>query len=66
METIKEIEKAISSLPEKELAKFRAWYTKFDTQLWDLQFEDDVRDGKLDNMANEAVEDYEDGKFKEL
>lgn len=66
MTTIKEIERAISNLPKDELAKFRAWYNKFDAQQWDLQFEKDALEGKFDNLANEAIEDYEKGNFKEL
>jgi hypothetical protein len=66
MANVQEIEKAISSLPPKELAKFRAWFEEFDAAVWDRQFEEDARSGRLDEMANRALADFKDGKFKEL
>ncbi len=66
MVTIQEIEKAVSNLPSEDLAKFRAWFEEFDAQLWDRQFEEDVRSGKLDNIANKALADFKEGKFAEL
>ena len=59
---IREIEKVISSLPPKELTAFRKWFTKFDSEQWDKQFESDVKAGKLDKLANKAVEDFKKGK----
>ncbi len=66
MANVQEIEKAISSLPPKELTKFRAWFEEFDAAVWDRQFEEDARSGRLDEMANRALADFNDGKFKEL
>jgi hypothetical protein len=37
MSNIQEIERAVSQLPPKELAKFRAWFAEFDADLWDQQ-----------------------------
>jgi hypothetical protein len=66
MKTIQEIEQAVSSLPERDLARFRAWFDEFDATVWDHQIEADVRSGKLDDLAKQAVADYEAGKCKEL
>ena len=66
METIQEIEQAVSRLQERDLARFRAWFHEFDAQIWDRQIEADVRSGKLDEIANQAIEDYKAGKCKEL
>ncbi|MEE8430612.1 MAG: hypothetical protein V3S16_05130 [Candidatus Desulfatibia sp.] len=66
MVTIQEIEKAVSNLPPEELAKFRVWFGEFDAQLWDRQLEQDVKAGKLDNIANKALTDFKEGKFTEL
>lgn len=66
METIDEIEQAVSRLSERELAHFRAWFDGFDAQVWDQQFEQDVRAGKLDELANQAIADYRAGKYQEL
>ena len=66
MTTIHEIEKAVSALPSKELEKFRKWFDEFDAKTWDKQFENDVVSGKLDQIAENAIEDFDKGKFKEL
>ena len=50
---IREIEKAVSSLPAKDLVAFRGWFQKFDATKWDRQFENDARSGKLDRLAHE-------------
>lgn len=49
--TIKDIEKAVTKLPAKKLAAFRAWFFKFENRAWDKQFERDVKAGKLDRVA---------------
>ena len=59
-------EKVVSNLPPGELAKFRAWFEKFDAIKWDRQFEEDVRAGKLDALAHQALEDYNKGNCKKL
>ena len=66
MFTIQEIEKAISKLSKRELASFRKWFEKFDAEVWDKQFENDVKSGKLDKLGQEGVSDYKAGKCKEL
>ena len=66
MQTIQEIEQAISRLSAKELARFREWFDEFDAGVWDKQFESDAQAGKLDQLAERAMEDYRAGKSKEL
>jgi len=63
---IHEIEEAISQLPPDELARFRQWYAEFDAQIWDEQFETDAKSGKLQKVAEKAIEEYRAGKSKEL
>jgi hypothetical protein len=53
-----EIERAVEQLPPQELARFRAWFTKFDAQQWDVQFEQDVALGALDALADEAIAEH--------
>jgi hypothetical protein len=55
MSKVEEIERAIQSLPPESLAEFRAWFTAFDAQVWDRDFDDDVRQGRLDQLADEAL-----------
>ncbi|MBM4174810.1 MAG: hypothetical protein FJ213_01350 [Ignavibacteria bacterium] len=66
MTSVKEIESAIEKLAKDELAAFREWYEEFDAKLWDKQFEEDVSSGKLDVLANAALDDYRTGKCKEI
>ncbi len=55
MSTIEEIERAVSSLPADEYAKFRAWLEEFEAARFDHRIEADARQGKLDGMAEEAI-----------
>jgi hypothetical protein len=64
--TVKEIEKAIEKLSEDGLSDLRDWFYKFDNEVWDKQFESDVKAGKLDKLAEKAISDYDAGKCKEL
>ena len=66
MITVKELEKAVSILPPEELAEFRTWFEEFDAALRDKQFEEDVKSGRLDRVAERAVKDYGKGKCKPL
>jgi len=35
MKTVEEVEKAVTQLPADQLREFRAWYEKFDAEIWD-------------------------------
>ena len=58
MESVLEIEKAVSSLSPDELARFRAWFEEYDAIVWDEQFEQDVKSGKLEKIAQKALADW--------
>jgi hypothetical protein len=64
--TLHDIENAIAGLPPDELSKFRAWFVDFDAEAWDRQFEEDVRAGKLDALADEALDDLRNRRTTEL
>ncbi len=66
MQTVQEIEEAVTHLPRPELDKFRAWFEKFAADLWDKQLEKDVQSGKLDFLADQALKDLEEGRCTEL
>ena len=66
MGNIKSIEKAVEALPPGELAEFRRWFAEFDAAAWDRQIEQDAVDGKLDQLAAEALADYRLGPAREL
>lgn len=66
MNTVEEIEIAISGLSAKDLAAFRRWFAEFDAASWDRQFEQDVAAGRLDGLAEEALQDLREGRTTEL
>ena len=66
MSTLQEIEAAVSQLKPEELASFRAWFAEFDARAWDIQFEQDVASGRLDKLAEEALEDLRKGRCTDL
>ncbi len=65
MGSVKEIEAAVLRLSSAELAAFREWFTEFDAEAWDRQIEDDVAAGRLDALADEALEDLRSGRCTE-
>jgi len=66
MLTIREIERAVSQLPQEELARFREWFDEFDAKTWDSQFEADAMSGRLDKVAGQAIADFRAGQYSEL
>ncbi len=62
MDTIEEIEAAVRRLSPAELAAFRAWFAEFDATAWDHQIEEDVAAGRLDALADEALNDLRQGR----
>ena len=63
---IQTIENEIAKLPQADLVKFRSWFEKFDQNSWDKQLETDIKSGKLDNLAKQAINDFNNGKFKKI
>lgn len=66
VKTLEEIERAVSKLSPEDFAAFRAWFAKFDADIWDQEFEADVTAGKLDALANKALRDLKEGRCTEL
>ena len=66
MTTVQEIEKAILKLSASEFKQLRNWLLELDYQQWDKQLEEDIMSGKLDELANEALADFEAGNYQEI
>jgi len=66
MSKIENIEREVQKLTPAELEAFRRWFYEFDAQAWDRQIEEDVRKGKLDKLAEEALAAHRAGKSTEL
>ena len=61
MSTIEQIETAILTLAPDEFQRLRQWFSAVDYQHWDEQLERDVADGKLDALAQEAIDEFKAG-----
>ncbi len=59
---VNEIEAAVRRLTPAEFDAFRTWFAEFDATVWELQIEDDVAAGRLDALADEALEDLRAGR----
>jgi hypothetical protein len=56
--SVEDIAKAVAKLPPDQLAEFRVWFEEFDAARFDQKIERDVRTGKLDRMADQALEEF--------
>jgi hypothetical protein len=66
MRDLSEIERAVSQLSEEDLAAFRIWFAEFDAEIWDRQFEEDVAAGRLDGLAQQALQHLQEGRCTDL
>ncbi len=66
MNTAKEIEQAVASLPKSEMKEFRLWFSDFDAKNWDAQIEQDIDSGKLSELSAKALKHHDFGNTKEM
>ncbi|NWF62390.1 MAG: hypothetical protein HXY43_24900 [Fischerella sp.] len=66
MSTLEEIEAAILTLPSQDFERLRQWFFDLDYQRWDEQLEQDIADGKLEALAQEAIAEFESGQCREI
>jgi len=66
MITAEDIEEAIEQLSPHELARFREWFESFDAARFDTAIERDARAGRLDALADEALDTHRAGRSREL
>ncbi len=66
MSKIEDLEVQVKRLTSEELQAFREWFAKFDAEAWDRQFEADVQNGKLDELAARALRDHQAGQATKL
>lgn len=63
---VKDIQEAVTRLSADDLARFRSWFDDFDAKIWDEQFEDDAKAGRLDALADRALADFRAGIYTKL
>lgn len=62
MTRIEDIESRIRELSADELSRLRRWFLEFDADAWERQIQEDVRDGKLDSLGDEALAAHKNGR----
>jgi hypothetical protein len=66
MSTIEEIQSALAGLSPEELRRFSDWFEGFSADLWDRQWEEDVKAGNLEKAADQAIANFRAGRCTEL
>jgi len=66
MSLVKELEQAVRRLSREDLIAFRHWFAEFDQQMWDGELEQDVAAGRLDHLADEALDELRQGRTRPL
>ena len=62
MGKVEKIEREIQDLSPEEMTELREWFAVFDAEAWDRQLEADVRAGKLDALADQALKAHASGR----
>lgn len=66
MLTVEQIESAILQLSPDQFHQLLEWFLELDHQRWDEQLERDIADGKLEALAEEAIADFETGRYRAI
>ena len=66
MTTVSELQEAILGLSDADYSELRRWLLDQDWERWDREFDEDVKAGRLDAMASEALEAKARGELTDL
>lgn len=66
MSKVEKLEQQVQLLSPEELSQFRAWFQEFDWAVWDAQVAADAKAGKLNAVADKALQDHADRKTTPL
>jgi len=66
MRKVEKLENEVQQLNPDELAAFRDWFRRYDSDEWDKEIERDISAGRLDKLAEEAVAAHKAGRTKEI
>jgi hypothetical protein len=64
--SVKEIEAAITQLPQEEVAELAAWLAEYQAQAWDEQIARDVRAGRFEPLIERARRQLKAGQCNTL
>ncbi|MCC6366473.1 MAG: hypothetical protein IT165_23390 [Bryobacterales bacterium] len=57
MSRVEQLEQRITELDAAELKELRAWFERYDAEVWDRQIENDSKNGKLRRLVDQALAD---------
>lgn len=60
------IVQSVAALSDAELKRFAAWFADHQWDRWDRQLESDIKAGKLDRLADQALADHAVGRTRPL
>jgi hypothetical protein len=66
MSTVVEIEKVLQTLPVEDARKIADWLQHYLDEKRDKQIDGDIAAGRLDKLADKAMQDYQAGRVKPL
>ena len=66
MRKVEKLENEVQQLNPDELAAFREWFRRYDSDEWDKEIERDVSAGRLDKLAEEAIAAHKAGRTREM
>jgi hypothetical protein len=66
MSRVEELEDQIKTLSSGEFQELRAWLAEHDAEVWDRQFHADVHAGRLDGIADRALNDFAENRSTDL
>jgi hypothetical protein len=66
MSTVVEIEEALQTLPVEDARKIADWLQRYLDDKWDKQIDGDIAAGRLEKLADKAMQDYQAGRIKPL
>jgi len=66
MSTVGEIESALRALPIQDARAVAHWLQEYLDQKWDKQMDADIATGRLDKLAEQALDRYRAGQVKPL
>ncbi|MBL8230375.1 MAG: hypothetical protein JNL98_17935 [Bryobacterales bacterium] len=66
MSRVEQLEQRIAELDPAELKELRAWFERYDAEVWDRQIENDSKSGRLGRLVEQALADDRAGRSTEL
>ena len=66
MTKVEAIKNAIKRLSAPELEQLLEWFVQYDADAWDKQIQADAAAGRLDALAEEALDEYKATRAKPL